>query len=244
MDRTLGPGRSRPHEQEYSIAPGAQAWPCEIAACGSETTSGQVVPLQLKGAGAPPGTLVWNRPVPAGVGQLVEDPGGTMRIRAAGAAAALLLCATGCHHGGGSAQRPVASPSSDEHASPFPTHRGSLSAHEKALATRLAKHQQRAVIGTFIGATAFVTTGTPFDRGSECDVDRPVLNIRLVWEADANFVHSHVDGSPPDGPRKAGLIVVDPRTGQICEVGARYRHVGARPRETLLYGEWPVSADG
>jgi hypothetical protein len=54
------------------------------------------------------------------------------------------------------------------------------------------------VIGTFIDATAFAS-----------HVDRRFVNIRLVWMADANFLHSHPPDSPPDGPRKELLITVD-----------------------------------
>lgn len=123
-------------------------------------------------------------------------------------------------------------------------HRGSLTAGERSLATALARRAQRKVIGTFIGATAFVTRGTPFDPGSVCDVDRLFLDIRLVWKADANFTHSHPPGSPSDGPRKSLLMTVDPATHDVCESGAAYRHVGASDRETLLYGEWPGKAAG
>lgn len=119
-----------------------------------------------------------------------------------------------------------------------------LSRAELSLATRIAKHRQREVTGTFIGATAFATHGTPFDRGSACDTDRRYVNVRLVWKADANFVHGGVAGAPPDGPRKAALITVDAKTGHICESGAMYAHVGAAPYETLLYGQWPDPADG
>lgn len=40
-------------------------------------------------------------------------------------------------------------------------HHGSLTADERSRATALARREQRTVIGTFIGATAFVTRGTP-----------------------------------------------------------------------------------
>lgn len=124
------------------------------------------------------------------------------------------------------------------------SHRGSLTGRERSLATRLARHQQGKVVGTFIGATAFGTHGTPFDPGSACDLDKHFLNIRLVWKADANFTHSFPPGSPPDGPRKDLLITVDPSTGKVCETGAGYRNVGAAPTETLLYGDWPDPKDG
>lgn len=71
-------------------------------------------------------------------------------------------------------------------------HHGSLTDRERSVATAIAKREQRKVIGTFIGAKAFVTRGTPFDRGSDCDVNKPFLDIRLVWKADANFTHSHL----------------------------------------------------
>ena len=123
-------------------------------------------------------------------------------------------------------------------------HAGSLTAPERSEATEIAKRQQRMVTGTFIGATAFITRGTPFDRGSACDTHERFLNIRLVWKADANFTHSHKPNSPPDGPRKELVITVDQSTRHICETGAGYRKVGADDTETLLYGEWPSKADG
>jgi hypothetical protein len=123
-------------------------------------------------------------------------------------------------------------------------HRGSLTAHERSLATTIARHRQRQVTGTFVGATAYATHGTPFDPGSACDLDKRFLNIRLVWEADANFIHSFMPHSPPDGPRKDLLLTVDPATGHTCEAGAGYRDVGAAAGEALLYGAWPDPADG
>lgn len=123
-------------------------------------------------------------------------------------------------------------------------HPGSLSAAERSLATSIARRQQRRVTGTFVGATAFETRGTPFDRGSACDVDKALLNIRLVWKADANFTHSSPPDSEPDGPRKELLMTLDPRSGHVCETGAGYRNVGADADETLLYGAWPDPADG
>lgn len=65
------------------------------------------------------------------------------------------------------------------------------------------------------------------------------MNLRLVWKKDANFDHAGTPGGPPDGPRKASLITVVPQTGKICASGARYRGVGAKADETLLYGRWP-----
>lgn len=123
-------------------------------------------------------------------------------------------------------------------------HLGSLTDTERSEATEIAKRQQRKVTGTFIGATAFITRGTPFDPGSACDTNDRFLNIRLVWKADANFTHGHTPGSPPDGPRKDLVLTVDSLTGRICETGAGYRNVGAEDAETLLYGEWPSKADG
>lgn len=70
------------------------------------------------------------------------------------------------------------------------------------------------------------------------------MNVRLVWETDANFVHSRVLGSPPDGPRKSLLLTVDGANGHVCQTTARYFDVGAGATETLLYGEWPDPADG
>ena len=114
----------------------------------------------------------------------------------------------------------------------------------RSLATAIARREQSKVVGTFIGATAFVTHGTPFDRGSACDVNKRFLNIRLVWKADANFTHSHPPNSLPDGPRKDLLMTVDETTHDVCETGAGYRNVGASTDETLLYGRWPSRADG
>lgn len=153
------------------------------------------------------------------------------------------MCLAGCSHAavdGGGQHDAVTPPSL---VAPL-SHRGSLTASERSSATRLAKQQQGKVVGTFIGATAFATHGTPFDPGSACDVDKRFLNIRLVWKADANFTHSFPPGAPPDGPRKDLLMTVDPSNGQVCETGAGYRNVGAAPTETLLYGEWPDRQDG
>ena len=165
-----------------------------------------------------------------------------MRMRTAAVVTALLLGTTGCAEQAGAARSTSALPQLAE--SLVMSHPGSLSGVERAVATRLARHQQRNVTGTFIGATAFVTRGTPFDPGSECDVVRAVLNVRLVWKADAKFVHSFPPGAPPDGPRKALLASADPRTGKVCEIAAMYRDVGAHANETLLYGEWPDPTDG
>jgi hypothetical protein len=121
---------------------------------------------------------------------------------------------------------------------------GSLTARERSLATVIARRQQRKVIGTFIGATAFSSPGTPFAPGSACDLDERLLNVRLVWKADANFVHASMPNSLPDGPRKGVLITVDPTNGHVCQTGVQYRDVGAGENETLLYGEWPDPVDG
>jgi hypothetical protein len=99
------------------------------------------------------------------------------------------------------------------------------------------------VTGTLIGATGFVTRGTPRDRGSDCDVNKRFLNVRLVWKADANFSHGSVDNVPPDGPRKEFLVTVNQGNLEVCEAEARYRNVGADAGETLLYGKWPTTAN-
>jgi hypothetical protein len=138
---------------------------------------------------------------------------------------------------------PTTAPNKTSSTQPAGDHQGSLTAGERSLATAIAKREQAQVTGTFIGATVFVTQGTPFDRGSACDVNKRFLNIRLVWKMDANFTHSHLSGVP-DGPRKDLLMTVDQRTRQTCETGARYRNVGANAGETLLYGHWPSRADG
>jgi hypothetical protein len=153
----------------------------------------------------------------------------------------LLMCLVGCGPRGDESA-PTTAPSRSSSAHPG-DHQGSLTAHERSLATAIAKREQRKVIGPFIGATAFATQGTPFDRGSDCDVDKRFLNIRLVWKADANFAHSHLPGIP-DGPRKDLLMTVDQKSHHICETGAGYRNVGAAAGETLLYGHWPSKADG
>src|SRR5690348_6810255 len=64
-----------------------------------------------------------------------------------------------------------------------------LSRDEFVFATKVAKHEQRRVKGTFVGATA--------------RADGPgVLQIRLVWDS-AKFTHGGVVGGLPDGPRQA-----------------------------------------
>lgn len=163
-----------------------------------------------------------------------------MRLRSAGVVG-VLMCLAGC---GNSAPPEVTRQTTPHPAVQQRAHQGSLTAQERTLATKIAKRQQREVIGTFIGATAFATHGTPFGPGSACDLAKSLLNVRLVWKADANFVHSHMPNSPPDGPRKGALITVDPTNGHVCVTGAQYREVGADDNETLLYGEWPGPADG
>lgn len=139
---------------------------------------------------------------------------------------------------------PTTAPSQTSTAHHADHHQGSLTRREQSLATAIARREQAQVKGTFVGATGFVTLGTPFDRGSACDVNKRFLNIRLVWKADANFTHSHLPDGVPDGPRKDLLMTVDQRTRQTCETGAGYRNVGADAGETLLYGQWPSKADG
>jgi hypothetical protein len=85
---------------------------------------------------------------------------------------------------------PTTAPGQPSTAQAVDHHQGSLTARERRLATATAKREQAKVKGTFIGATAFVTQGTPFDPGSACDVNKRFLNIRLVWKADANFTGS------------------------------------------------------
>jgi hypothetical protein len=121
-----------------------------------------------------------------------------------------------------------------------PGRHGSLSAQEYALAVKTARHLQTEVTGTFIGATAFATNGRvrPWDYGHACP-DTRLLHLRLVWKADATFGHAGF-GGPPDGPRKAWLVTVDPHTNGVCEQAAKYRGVGAPSYETLLYGHWPA----
>ncbi|MGY2876003.1 hypothetical protein ACVW00_003193 [Marmoricola sp. URHA0025 HA25] len=156
----------------------------------------------------------------------------------------LLICVSGCSQPAreaGSEHRSTATP----HVSVAQdAHLGTLTARERSWAARIARREQRKVVGTFVGATAFATRGTPFDPGEPCDLDKRFIDIRLVWSAGANFVHSHTPGSPPDGPRKDLLMTVDPANGHVCQTGAGYRDVGAGDDETLLYGQWPDPADG
>lgn len=167
-----------------------------------------------------------------------------MRVGYVIAGSACLALVSACGNTSPTTSKPPAAPI-------VQTHHGSLNAADRSLATTVARQRQRTVTGTFIGATAFRSVGTPLDPGSMCDVRRPYLNIRLVWKADANFIHSWPPMMPgshtsplPDGPRKALLITVDEQTHAVCEVTAMYRSVGAREGETLLYGRWPSRADG
>jgi hypothetical protein len=160
----------------------------------------------------------------------------------------ILLCVAGC---GQPAQDAVPQQQDTRQTTPIlgPQHGSqqgpaALTARERSLATTLAVRQERKVTGTFIGATAFATQGTPFDQGSACDLDKRFINIRLVWKSDANFVHADTPYSPPDGPRKALVLTVDPTNGHVCETGASYQNVGADESETFLYGQWPDPADG
>src|SRR6476469_7288084 len=81
---------------------------------------------------------------------------------------------TSCAAGGG--HHLVASPAADDRgprtshpttlsrtSAPRPAdrHQGSLTAGERSLATAVAKQEQAQVTGTFVGATAFATWGTP-----------------------------------------------------------------------------------
>lgn len=98
--------------------------------------------------------------------------------------------------------------------------------------------------GTFVGAVASREVLTrDAQTGTRCRA-RHVLTVRVVWKADANFVHGGVPGAPPDGPLKGALIYVDPSTKHICAQGATYRSLGARPDERLLYGSRPVDPTG
>jgi hypothetical protein len=119
-----------------------------------------------------------------------------------------------------------------------------MTSGDRALATRIARDEQRKVTGTFLGATAFTSAGTPFDPQGQCGNGGPYLNVRLVWKADASFTHGAVPGGPTDGPRKALVFTASPATGEVCGTVAIYRNVGAGPGETLLYGTWPNEADG
>jgi hypothetical protein len=120
---------------------------------------------------------------------------------------------------------------------------GTLSAHEYSLALTEAKKIQANVKGTFIGATAFAGGRVrPFNVGHDCP-DVRLVHVRVVWKRDANFAHlDSPGGAPHDGPRRALLMTLDPKTGDECAGTARYSHVAAAPFETLLYGQWPGRA--
>lgn len=75
--------------------------------------------------------------------------------------------------------------------------------------------QQRKVAGTFVGATAFTTVGEPYGHDWSFSTDRRPLDIRLAWDADANFVHSHpAFGSAPDG--RAQPCRPPSRRAEVC----------------------------
>jgi hypothetical protein len=102
-----------------------------------------------------------------------------------------------------------------------------------------ARKLQATVKGTFIGETAFGGGRVrPYNFGHDCP-DVRLVRVGLVWKKHANFIHSGARGAPRDGPRKALLLTLDPGTGHECASTASYRHVGACPSETLLYGWWP-----
>jgi hypothetical protein len=114
---------------------------------------------------------------------------------------------------------------------------GSLTPREYAVGA--ARTEQATVHGTFVSATAIegregLGRG-PSNTGHNCTSGR-VLTVRLIWLADAGFVHGGVPGAPPDGPRKALLLTTDATTGVVCLVGAQYSRVQPRPGETFLYG--------
>lgn len=157
--------------------------------------------------------------------------------------AAVMVCAAGCGHGGDAARDHPGPPSTPPGAVSASPGRTSLPAEERAWALKIARHQQHRITGTLIGATAFLSPGTPYNRGSACDSVSRVLYVRLAWESDANFTHNHPPSDPPDGPRKAILITADATNGHVCQVGADYRPVGAVPEETLLFGRSPTSTD-
>jgi hypothetical protein len=117
--------------------------------------------------------------------------------------------------------------------------RGSLSSVEYDLAVDSAKQIQSEVDGTFLGATAIASEQhrPPCDKDAGCP-DKRLVYIRLVWDADASFVHSG-PVTRPDGPHKALLIAVDPDTHDIVSRAAAYWSVAPDAAETLLYGQRP-----
>lgn len=141
------------------------------------------------------------------------------------AAATTLLVATSCG-GSGDGEPPAAD-------------RGSLTGGEYDLAVDTAKQIQGGVEGTFVGATAISSEQhrPPCDEDAGCP-DKRLVYIRLIWNADANFVHSG-PVTRPDGPHKALLIAVDPDTDDIVSRAAAYRSVAPDAAETLLYGHRP-----
>jgi hypothetical protein len=144
---------------------------------------------------------------------------------------------TGCSHGGAAAPSDsVASPRSSSIAA------AALSPAERALATRLAHQQERRLTGDLVGASAFLSPGSALSQGTSCTSLDRVLYLRLVWESGEDFTHNHPPSDPPDGSRHQIFITADPSDGRICQVGADYRHPGAGPGESLLFGAWPDSA--
>ena len=116
-------------------------------------------------------------------------------------------------------------------------HHGSTSDPERAAALTAAHQVQQGVHGTFLVATYRPDAGQQgqSNTGHDCTSGRTVL-VRLVWKADANFVHGGADGAPPDGPRKALIVTADATTGTPCLVGASYADDDPRPGELYLYG--------
>ena len=114
---------------------------------------------------------------------------------------------------------------------------GNLTADEFTRAVEASKEVQSTVKGTFVGAVAKAVDGPDLDLDQGC-ADERLIRVRLVWMADANFMHSGI-GGPPDGPRKANLVSISAATGKVCAQGAAYRNVGALADEVLLYGSRP-----
>jgi hypothetical protein len=120
-----------------------------------------------------------------------------------------------------------------------PADRGSLTGAEYDLAVDTAEQIQSEVEGNFVGTTAIASEQhrPPCDKDAGCP-DKRLVYIRLVWNADANFVHSG-PVTRPDGPHKALLIAVDPDTDDIVSRAAAYWSVAPDAAETLLYGQRP-----